>query len=117
MQADSRPGAIGSPAAGERRDDIARRHKTFWPTSLRSPAGTRRAHVLNISRTGAKVHADIPAAAGEKIEIAIGALWRRGVVRWTSGSTFGIAFDEPLSDDVLKRCLTATPPPTPANGS
>ena len=93
--------------SSDRRGGLSHRHKTCSPTSLRTPDGTRRAHVLNISCTGAKLHADIPAGKGEMVEILLLDIWRRGLVMWSRGREFGIAFAAPIPDDVLTRYLSA----------
>ncbi|HEU4961997.1 MAG TPA: PilZ domain-containing protein [Sphingomonas sp.] len=102
-------------AATDRRGGAARRHKTFWPTILRTATGNRRAHILNISRTGAKLHAQLPAKTGETVEILVEESWRGGLVRWSNGSAFGIAFNEPVPEDVLDQCLRATAPAVAAD--
>ncbi|MGN6278972.1 MAG: PilZ domain-containing protein [Sphingomonas sp.] len=91
----------------ERREPAARRFKTFWPTSLRTANEVRRAHVLNISRTGAKIHAQESMDINQALEIAIGGIWFGGLVRWRHGSTFGIAFDDAISEENVQKSLDA----------
>lgn len=107
----SAPRASRSPSlpSPERRDQIARRYKTFLPTSLRTANELRRAHVLNVSRTGAKIHAQEPMEINQTLEIAIGGTWFGALVRWRHGPTFGIAFDEAISEETLRNNLDAQP--------
>lgn len=85
-----------------RRDEVARRLKTFWPTSIRTATCIRRAHILNISRSGAKVHAQQPLDTNQTLEIEIGDQWYGASVRWRREKTFGISFHEPISDARLR---------------
>jgi hypothetical protein len=100
----SRSSSLQSP---ERRDQVARRFKTFWPTSLRTANELRRAHVLNISRTGAKIHAQEPMDVNQALEIAIGGAWYGALVRWRRGAMFGIAFDAVISEESVHDSLDA----------
>lgn len=91
----------------ERRGQVARRFKTFWPTSLRTANEIRRVHVLNISRTGAKIHAQEPMDVNQALELAIGEEWHGALVRWRCGQTFGIAFETAISEASLHGNLDA----------
>jgi hypothetical protein len=93
-------------SALERRSQIARRYKTFWPTMLRTADLAQRAHVLNISCTGARIHAENPLDRGQYVEIAIAPLWLRGFVRWRHEKSFGVAFHEMISEADLENYLT-----------
>ncbi len=73
----------------ERRDQIARRFKTFWPTSMRTATDVNRVHVLNVSRTGAKIYGQQPIDANQTLEVEIGDQWYGASVRWRRGETFG----------------------------
>lgn len=100
-----RAGQPSSLTSIERREQIARRFKTFWPTSIRTANEVRRAHVLDISRTGAKIHAQQPMDINQTLEIAVSGTWHGASVRWRRGQTFGIAFDAAISDENVLKSL------------
>jgi hypothetical protein len=103
------PVSAVSPGGGagpiDRRDGADRRFKTFWPISLRTAAGTRRVHVLNISVSGAKLHAQQRLNPGETVEILLAGRWWGGIVKWSGGSNCGILFDENVSPETLQSWL------------
>ncbi|TPG18827.1 hypothetical protein EAH87_12280 [Sphingomonas koreensis] len=88
-----------------RLDEFARRSKTFWPTSIRTATCIRRAHILNISRSGAKVHAQQPLDTNQTLEIEIGDQWYDASVRWRREKTFGFSFHKTISDVRLREDL------------
>lgn len=101
-------GAVKSGGApSDQREQAARRFKTFWPTEMRTVNEQHRVHVLNISRTGAKIHAREAMDTNQKMEIMIGGECRGATVRWKLGQTFGIVFDEPICDDTVFNSLIA----------
>jgi len=103
----SRRAAKSGRAPSDQRDQAARRFKTFWPTEMRRVNEQHRVHVLNISRTGAKIHAREAMDINQTLEIVIGGERRGATVRWKLGQTFGIVFDEPISDDIVFNNLIA----------
>lgn len=81
------------------------RRKLFQPAELDTAAGRVRAHLLDLSETGALVNAAAPPAADSFATLICGALQRSARVTWVKGTRFGIRFVLPLTaaqvDDVL----------------
>lgn len=91
----------------ERRNKVARRFKAFSPTTLRTLDDETRVHILNISRTGAKLHGQSPVQPDQTIEVMIDDRWFGGTVRWRRGEIFGVAFHVGLPVDTLAALLIA----------
>ena len=97
----SHAGRIAAPPA----DRIARRHKTFEPTKLVTGAGELRAHVLNVSATGALIHAPGGPARGERCMVVLAGREIAAEVMWVDGARSGLAFRGMLTPDELTRLL------------
>lgn len=88
---------------------IATRHKVFLPAELSSPAGRTRAHLLNLSATGALLHADAPPANGATVQLHCGtAAWSVRVV-WAAEKRFGVVHVTRLTTAAVD-ALVAGPP-------
>ena len=83
----------------------ATRHKIFAPTSLTGAGGEMRVHLLNVSATGALVHASMPPASGHRVQIRIGAEMVRAQIVWVDGARFGVVFDRALDATVIETAL------------
>jgi hypothetical protein len=86
-------------------DRTAHRHKTFEPTTLQLAAGEVRAHILNVSATGALIHAPGEPAKGARVTVRLVGRDIPAEVMWVDGARFGIAFRGMLSPDELARLL------------
>ncbi len=105
MPFSGRPAALSVTADSDHR--IARRHKTFEPATLRSAAGEARAHLINLSATGALVHMVDPPKRGSVVSIDLRHVSADAEVVWTSGSRFGVAFRSRLADATIDILLRA----------
>ncbi|ETI64475.1 pilus assembly protein PilZ [Sphingobium sp. C100] len=83
------------------------RHKLFEPVMLRLDGAVVRAHLLDLSATGALAHCDRPLFTGDRVMIEAEALGIVGHVVWTRGKRFGIHFETPLADCVVDRVVRA----------
>lgn len=84
------------------------RLKLFQPTEMRDTGGeTRRAHLLDLSATGALVHASDPPAAGGGVQLLLDGAFRAGEVMWADGRRFGLRFRAPLADAQVDGILSA----------
>jgi hypothetical protein len=83
----------------------APRHKIFVPTEILFGNGEIRAHLINVSLSGALAHAAPPPPSGETVRIGICGTMVSARVRWTDGPRFGLAFAQPLSPTLLQRLL------------
>lgn len=86
---------------------LAHRHKTFEPTKLRSDAGEARAHLINLSATGALVRMVDPPKRGSAVSINLGHVSADAEAVWTSGPRFGVAFRRRLADATIDILLRA----------
>jgi hypothetical protein len=73
------------------------RHKVFLLGTIVHDGRIERAHVLDISHGGAKLHCAAPPPPGARIELAIGDFHVRAEVRWVTQQRLGIRFDHRLS--------------------
>jgi hypothetical protein len=76
---------------------VQARQKLFQPTTIRSPGGETRAHLLDLSGTGALVHATTPPMIAARVQIGCAGEMRAGRVVWVRGNRFGIVFTVPLT--------------------
>jgi hypothetical protein len=67
-----------------------------------------RAHLLDISCSGALAHADTPPLPDARLRIDVMGFSLAARVMWVNAKRFGIRFDALLSDDQLDRLLDAT---------
>lgn len=74
------------------------RYKLFQPSEMTLSGATTRVHILNLSATGALVHAAEPPAPGTSLRLRPGQGLRPARVVWTRGRRFGVAFSTPLAD-------------------
>ncbi|MCP1468889.1 hypothetical protein J3E64_000560 [Sphingobium sp. OAS761] len=75
----------------------ATRHKLFEPVTLRMHGFSVRAHLLDLSETGALGHSDQPPYDGDHVIIEGGILCATGHIVWVRGKKFGVRFDTPLA--------------------
>lgn len=85
----------------QRRDLNRRRYKAFWLTELRAGPAMSRAHILNISCTGAKIHAETSLVLNDTLDLRINDVWYSATVRWRVRKDFGIKFDQELTQEIV----------------
>lgn len=83
----------------------APRHKVFIPTEIILSTGEMRAHLINVSLSGALAHAVPAPACDELIQVAMCGTQVAARVRWVDGPRFGLSFALPLSPALLKQVL------------
>lgn len=81
------------------------RYKTFLPASLASETGTMRAHILDVSASGARVHSPSPLAMGARVTLMLPGEHRRAEVAWSRETKAGLRFDVPLSQAMIGELL------------
>lgn len=81
------------------------RHKLFEPVCLRSKSGPVRAHILDLSISGALVHADRPPTVGAQVTVECDTFVALARVMWVRAKRFGIQFDTALSGALIDRAL------------
>ena len=86
------------------------RVKVFQPVELRIEGTARRGHLLDVSASGALVHAPVPPLAGASVVLVLGTVPHAARVMWLEGTRFGLAFTFRLSEIELERILAAAAP-------
>lgn len=79
------------------------RVKLFQLAGLRADGDAHRAHVLDISRSGARVHCAADLRCGQAVALMIEHLHIPATVLWEDSHRVGLRFDAPLIDHQLKR--------------
>lgn len=79
------------------------RVKTFQLASLRADDAVCRAHVLDISRSGARVHCTADLRRGQRVTLMMEHLRIAATILWVAEQRAGIRFQTPLIDDQLRR--------------
>lgn len=83
----------------------AARHKVFEPVLLTVAGVEVRAHLLNISTTGALVHVVPPVARGDRLSLRLGTSRLAAQVARADGPRAGVAFDRPLDAALVASLL------------
>lgn len=83
----------------------AARRKLFEPVQLRCGRVSVRAHLLDLSVTGALAHSDRPPAPGDHVLIEGASLGVAGRVMWVRDKRFGVHFDLPLTNVIVDRAV------------
>lgn len=83
----------------------APRYKLFQPTEMSGADGARRVHLLNLSTSGALVHAAEAPAPGTSLTIRCGGNLLSAKVAWTLGRKFGVSFSTPLARAQVEQVL------------
>ena len=85
----------------------ARRLKVFLPAMLTRGGVDLRVHLLDISSTGALLHATMAIPANEQIVLRWEGLTWSGTVMWSAGNRFGIAFAREIAEEQIAQVLGA----------
>lgn len=83
----------------------ATRLKLFEPVLLRTHGESARAHLLDLSATGALAHCDSPPRVGDHVLIEASILGVSGRVMWVQSKRFGVHFDLPLPPFTVDRVV------------
>ena len=75
------------------------RHRIMLAATFISVHGEAPGVLLDVSRSGAMLSASPPPPVGCRLLLERQKVELPGVVRWVEGNRFGIAFEEPLTDD------------------
>jgi hypothetical protein len=85
------------------------RRKVFLPIEIYAGTTPLRAHLLDLSATGALVHSITAPMPGTPVRLMVGGLVRSARVVWQDGVRFGIAFALPLREVEVERMLAPAP--------
>jgi hypothetical protein len=95
-------------AAGEaQKPRIAKRYKVFEATRMHAPSGEARVHLINISESGALLHAASAAVPipGAAVRLEISGQEMPARVVWADGDRFGVMFLRRLSAECIARLI------------
>ena len=95
----------GTAALASVRDRASSRHKVFEPIRLITNQQAHKAHLLNISSTGALVHSATPVQPSDAVELELDDGRHAARVVWCDGSRFGAAFDSALAERLVAALL------------
>jgi hypothetical protein len=92
------------------RDDVRSlrgqpRRKVFLPIEIYAGTTPLRAHLLDLSVSGALVHSVTAPAPGTPVRLMVGGMVRSARVMWQDEVRFGIAFMLPLREVEVERML------------
>lgn len=65
--------------------------------------GETEVHLLNVSRHGAKLDADLPPVRDQQVTLVYHEFRVDARVAWVEGNRFGLAFDRPIDEEQLLR--------------
>jgi hypothetical protein len=83
------------------------RHKVFEPVVIANGGGGEaRAHMLNVSTSGALIHVGNAIARGDALRIRVKTCWVGARVMRADGQRIGVAFDQPLGAPLLTALLS-----------
>lgn len=83
--------------------------KAFTPVTLSLAAGQVRAHLLDLSETGALVHSATPVQLDVRIRLQLGTRTLAAVVVWVDGKKFGVRFAVPLLSSEVQAIVAKEP--------
>jgi hypothetical protein len=85
----------------------SRRHRVLLAAEIEANAERRRAHLLNISESGAKLDADEVPSEGETVVLYREGIVAAGIVTWVIDHRFGIQFDNPIDVALIEEHAAA----------
>lgn len=96
------------PIEGQDKEIRSRRRlKLFLPVTIQDGNKAERAHLLDISNGGARLHAHVPPTLKQDVTVEWSDVRVRGQVMWVKGNGFGLSFQPPINDDLVTRLIHA----------
>lgn len=86
----------------------APRFKTFQPASVEWDGAKRRAHILDLSARGARLHCADPLPVGSSLALVCRDVTLRARIVWAKEQRFGVEFHFPLPDAHVRRIMDET---------
>jgi len=83
----------------------APRYKVFEPASIECRGRRARAHILDLSAQGARLHCLEPLAIGGWVDLQCDHFRTSGRIVWGRERRFGVEFNSPLPDAYLRRVI------------
>ena len=91
--------------SGETGARVSGRYKTFLPCALEQEGDTLRAHILNLSATGAMIATPQTIRAKQSISLQFQSVSYKAVVVWARDDRAGLRFNLPLSHSTLQKLI------------
>ena len=88
-----------------------KRLKVFLAARVLAAGRTVPVHLLDMSKKGALVHADVPRMPGEMVWVLWNGIDILSRVAWSRGNRFGVAFETSLSEGHIAQMIAATGAP------
>ena len=85
-----------------------RRLKVFLPVIVEMKGDEERAHLLDLSKIGARLHAHVAPHLHDDVALRHGDIAIRGVVVWVKGNGFGMMFNSDLTELQIATLISAT---------
>ncbi len=101
--------ALGRYDHGAAADRVQPRFKLFQPATMVIANELVRVHLLDLSTSGALIHAPVPPAMAAIVRLECAGRMRMARVVWVAGNRFGIAFALPLQEDQVAGALVQRP--------
>lgn len=79
----------------------------FQPTEMSDGAGLRRAHLLDVSATGALVYAADAPPKGSEVAIGVTGAMMVATVMWVDDRRFGVSWRDPMTRDQVDGVVAA----------
>ena len=84
---------------------MAPRFKVFQPAAIDWGGTRRRAHILDLSARGARLHCAEPPPVGTQLALNCRDIVVRGRIIWSKQDRFGIEFQSPIPDVHVRRIV------------
>lgn len=84
---------------------LAVRFKTFQPASVEYGGARRRAHILDLSARGARLHCAEPMPVGSSLALMCSDFTLHARIVWAKEQRFGLEFQSPLPDAHVRRIM------------
>lgn len=97
----------GSLSAARLQPRRATRHKLFEPVILRCDGVALRAHILDLSASGALLHCDCAPKVGDAVGIRADMFNVAARVMWVRDKRFGVRFDLQLCEEAIRLSMRA----------
>lgn len=99
--------SLSSPDKTGRAQRREPRHKTFRVVTLAIGGARHRAHMLDVSRSGARIHSDVAIESDAHVALQIDDRAIHARVMWARDKRLGLAFLVPLLVDDAERIAAA----------
>jgi hypothetical protein len=97
--------ALAERRPGDAGPRVASRFKTFLPCAVEQGGAVVRAHVLNLSATGAMIAIPTAISSRQSISLQFQSVSYKAVVVWARDDRAGLRFSLPLPHSTLQKLI------------